>query len=83
MFRSTDAEVTKFYAKSPRPYGTVVSGDGFKRGFIRSGTDYTVCIVTTKLLPLVVGLFLSEVSLRMAVNIGKSAYDSPTPKHST
>ncbi|KAK3706125.1 hypothetical protein LTR37_012952 [Vermiconidia calcicola] len=42
LFRSTDAEVTKFYAKSPRPYGTVVSGDGFKRGFIRSGTDYTV-----------------------------------------
>ncbi|KXT07367.1 hypothetical protein AC578_493 [Pseudocercospora eumusae] len=42
LFRSTDAEVTKAYAKSPRPFGNVVSGDGFKRGFIRSGTDYSV-----------------------------------------
>lgn len=42
LFRSTDAEVTKAYSTSPYPFGTVVSGDGFKRGFIRSGTDYTV-----------------------------------------
>ncbi|EME50243.1 hypothetical protein DOTSEDRAFT_68948 [Dothistroma septosporum NZE10] len=42
LFRSTDAEVTSAYAKSPLPFGTVISGDGFKRGFIRSGTDYTV-----------------------------------------
>ncbi|USW47685.1 Putative peptidase M28 [Septoria linicola] len=42
LFRATDAEVTKAYAKSPYPFGTVVSGDGFKRGFIRSGTDYSV-----------------------------------------
>jgi hypothetical protein len=42
LFRSTDAEVTKFYSKSPYPFGSVVSGDGFKRGFIRSGTDYSV-----------------------------------------
>lgn len=42
LFRSTDAEVTKFYARSPYPFGTVVSGDGFKRGFVRSGTDYSV-----------------------------------------
>jgi hypothetical protein len=42
LFRSTDAEVTKFYADSRNPYGTVVSADGFKRGFIRSGTDYSV-----------------------------------------
>ena len=42
LFRSTDAEVTKFYARSPYPFGSVVSGDGFKRGFIRSGTDYSV-----------------------------------------
>lgn len=41
LFRSTDAEVTSFYARSPYPYGTIISGDGFKRGFIRSGTDYT------------------------------------------
>ena len=42
LFRSTDAEVTKFYSRSPYPFGSVVSGDGFKRGFIRSGTDYSV-----------------------------------------
>lgn len=42
LFRSTDAEVTKAYSKSRNPFGTVVSSDGFKRGFIRSGTDYTV-----------------------------------------
>ncbi|KAJ9620478.1 hypothetical protein H2203_007684 [Taxawa tesnikishii (nom. ined.)] len=32
LFRSTDAEVTKFYAKSKYPFGSVLSGDGFKRG---------------------------------------------------
>nr|POE88174.1 vacuolar membrane protease [Quercus suber] len=42
LFRSTDAEVTKFYARSPYPFGSVVSGDGFKRGAIRSGTDYSI-----------------------------------------
>lgn len=42
LFRSTDAEVTSAYAKSPSPFGTVISGDGFKRGFVRSGTDYSV-----------------------------------------
>ncbi|KAK3670209.1 hypothetical protein LTR78_009864 [Recurvomyces mirabilis] len=42
LFRSTDAEVTSFYARSPSPYGSIVSGDGFKQGFIRSGTDYSV-----------------------------------------
>jgi hypothetical protein len=42
LFRSTDAEVTRAYSKSPYPFGSVVSGDGFKRNFIRSGTDYTI-----------------------------------------
>jgi hypothetical protein len=42
LFRSTDTEVTKYYAKSPHPFGTVISGDGFKRGLIRSQTDYIV-----------------------------------------
>ncbi|SMR44369.1 unnamed protein product [Zymoseptoria tritici ST99CH_3D1] len=42
LFRSTDMEVTKAYAKSPRPFGSIVSGDGFKRGAIKSGTDYSV-----------------------------------------
>ena len=42
LFRSTDAEVTRFYASSPRPFGSSVGNDGFKRGYIRSGTDYSV-----------------------------------------
>ncbi|KAG9656705.1 endoplasmic reticulum metallopeptidase 1, partial [Aureobasidium melanogenum] len=44
LFRSTDTEVTKFYSKSPRPFGSVISGDGFKRGLVRSGTDYSVFV---------------------------------------
>jgi hypothetical protein len=42
LFRSTDTEVTRFYSNSPHPFGSVVSGDGFKRGVVRSGTDYSV-----------------------------------------
>ena len=42
LFRSTDAEVTDFYANSPRPFGSVVFDDGFKRGLVKSGTDYSV-----------------------------------------
>ncbi|KAH6868118.1 endoplasmic reticulum metallopeptidase 1 [Alternaria rosae] len=42
LFRSTDTEVTRYYKKSKYPFGTVVSGDGFKKGFIRSETDYKV-----------------------------------------
>jgi len=42
LFRSTDAEVTKAYSKSPYPFGTVVSGDGFRRGLVRSQTDYVI-----------------------------------------
>lgn len=42
LFRSSDAEVTRFYGHSQYPFGTVISGDGFKRGLVRSGTDYSV-----------------------------------------
>jgi hypothetical protein len=42
LFRSTDTEVTKAYKKSPHPFGTVISADGFKRGLVRSQTDYVV-----------------------------------------
>ena len=42
LFRSTDAEVTRFYKAAKNPFGTVVSGDGFKKGLIRSETDYKV-----------------------------------------
>ena len=42
LFRSTNAEVTKAYQRSKYPVGTVISADGFKRGLIRSETDYSV-----------------------------------------
>lgn len=42
LFRSTDTEVTKFYQKSRYPFGSVTSADAFKRGFVRSGTDYEI-----------------------------------------
>ncbi|KZM26698.1 uncharacterized protein EKO05_0008803 [Ascochyta rabiei] len=42
LFRSTDTEVTKYYGASKHPFGTVISGDGFKKGLIRSETDYKV-----------------------------------------
>ena len=42
LFRSTDTEVTKFYQNSKYPFGAVVSGDAFKRGIIRSETDYSI-----------------------------------------
>lgn len=42
LFRSTDTEVTRFYKAAQHPFGTVISGDGFKRRLIRSETDYVV-----------------------------------------
>ena len=42
LFRSTDAQVTRWYKQSKRPFGTVVSGDGFKKGMVKSQTDYKV-----------------------------------------
>ena len=42
LFRSTDTEITRFYQSSKYPFGTVVSGDAFKKGIIRSETDYSV-----------------------------------------
>ncbi|KAL8725947.1 MAG: hypothetical protein Q9166_007024 [cf. Caloplaca sp. 2 TL-2023] len=42
MFRSTDTEVTKAYQKSKFPFASVLSGDAFKRGIIKSETDYRV-----------------------------------------
>lgn len=42
LFRSTDTEITKAYAKSPHPFGTVLAADGFKQGLIASQTDYVV-----------------------------------------
>ncbi|MCJ1274310.1 hypothetical protein MMC21_002105 [Puttea exsequens] len=42
LFRSTDTEVTRFYQGSKSPFGSVVSSDAFKRGVIRSETDYSI-----------------------------------------
>lgn len=42
LFRSTDTEVSRYYQSSKYPFGTVVSGDAFKRGVIRSETDYSI-----------------------------------------
>lgn len=42
LFRSTNVGVTRAYAKSRHPFGTVISGDGFERGLVRSQTDYVV-----------------------------------------
>ena len=42
LFRSTDTEVTRFYQNSRYPFGTVLGVDGFKRGFVRSQTDYII-----------------------------------------
>lgn len=42
LFRSTDTEITKAYAESPHPWGSVITGDGFNRGLVRSQTDYVV-----------------------------------------
>ena len=42
LFRSTDTEITRAYGKSPHPFGSVVSADGFAAGFVRSETDFIV-----------------------------------------
>ena len=42
LFRSTDTEVTRPYGRSKHPFATVVSGDAFEMGIIRSQTDYVV-----------------------------------------
>ncbi|KAG9245202.1 putative zinc metalloprotease [Calycina marina] len=42
LFRSTDTEVTRAYAKARHPLGTVLVQDGFSSGFIASQTDYFV-----------------------------------------
>ena len=42
LFRTTDTEVSRAYQDSKYPFGTVLAGDAFKRGVIRSQTDYIV-----------------------------------------
>lgn len=42
LLRATDTEVVRFYQRTPHPFATVLIGDVFKSGFIRSETDYVV-----------------------------------------
>ncbi|KAI4210751.1 MAG: hypothetical protein LQ351_006427 [Letrouitia transgressa] len=42
LFRSTDTEVTRAYQRSKHPFGSVISGDAFAKGVIKSETDYVV-----------------------------------------
>ena len=42
LFRSTDSDVTRAYEGAKHPLGNCGSGDAFKRGAIRSQTDYIV-----------------------------------------
>lgn len=44
LFRATDTEVVRLYQKSRYPFASVFSGDVFKRGIIRSHTDYEIFI---------------------------------------
>lgn len=42
LLRSTDERVTRAYAQSLHPFGSVIAKDSFGAGFIRSQTDYIV-----------------------------------------
>ncbi|KAJ5084515.1 Peptidase M28 [Penicillium alfredii] len=42
LFRSSDTEVTRAYAKAQHPFGSVLSANGFEKGLISSQTDYVV-----------------------------------------
>jgi len=42
LFRSSDAEITKFYKGAKHPFGSSLSGDGFKLRVIKSETDYLI-----------------------------------------
>lgn len=42
LFRATDTEVVRLYQKSRYPFASVFSADVFKRGIIRSHTDYEI-----------------------------------------
>ncbi|EAW08139.1 M28 family metallopeptidase [Aspergillus clavatus NRRL 1] len=42
LFRSSDTEVTRPYARAPHPFGSVLSANGFEAGLISSQTDYVV-----------------------------------------
>lgn len=42
LLRATDTEVVQFYQRTMYPFATILTGDLFKRGFVRSQTDYVI-----------------------------------------
>lgn len=42
LLRATDTEIVRFYQRTTSPFATIVTGDVFKRGIIRSQTDYVI-----------------------------------------
>lgn len=42
LLRGTDTEVVRFYQRSEYPFASILSGDAFQRGTIRSRTDYEI-----------------------------------------
>lgn len=42
LLRATDTEVVRFYQRTRYPFATILTGDIFKGGFVRSETDYVV-----------------------------------------
>ncbi|KAK7426627.1 hypothetical protein QQZ08_006805 [Neonectria magnoliae] len=42
LFRTTDLQAAKAYGGSPHPFGSVVAGNAFEAGVIKSATDFQV-----------------------------------------
>ncbi|KAF8578706.1 Zn-dependent exopeptidase [Ramaria rubella] len=42
LFRTTSTSATRAFSNVAHPHGSVLSSDAFARGFIRSGTDFSV-----------------------------------------
>lgn len=42
LFRTTDLEAARAYGGAPHPFGSVVAADAFRRGVIKSATDYQI-----------------------------------------
>ncbi|MCJ1464371.1 hypothetical protein MMC07_002984 [Pseudocyphellaria aurata] len=42
LLRATDTEIVQFYQQTMYPFATILTGDAFKRGLIRSQTDYII-----------------------------------------
>lgn len=42
LLRATDTEIVRFYQQTMYPFATILTGDSFKRGFVRSQTDYVI-----------------------------------------